>query len=97
LGRGYVLPTLNKFFEIFFRGDFPNEGWAPLCEFLDEEISSDPLPNINDFADFRNRCRTRNHLQIMNVLLQLITMGGSLLITGLAATMGFKNFTRPSC
>lgn len=75
---------LNKFFQTFFRGDFPNEGkrvykehvdevrslvlperlleynikegWAPLCEFLDEEIPGDPFPNINDVADFRNRC-----------------------------------------
>lgn len=118
-------PMLNKFFQTFFRGDFPNEGkqvykehvdevrslvpperlleynikegWAPLCEFLDEEIPSDPFPNINDVADFRNRCRTRNRLQIMNTLLQGIAIGGSLLVTGLAATMVFKRFTRPSC
>jgi hypothetical protein len=72
---GIYYPMLNKLFQTFFRGDFPNEGkqvykehvaevrslgpperlleynindgWAPLCEFLDEEISSDPFSNIN--------------------------------------------------
>lgn len=74
-----------------------NEGWAPLCEFLEEEIPDDPFPHSNDVAGFRNRCSIRNRHQIMNALLQTITMGGSLLVTGLAAILAFRHFTRPRC
>lgn len=71
-----------------------NDGWAPLCEFLEKEIPNDPFPHSNDVADFRNRCKTRNRHQIMNALLQAITMVGSLLVIGLAATMAFRHITR---
>ncbi|KAJ5676850.1 uncharacterized protein N7477_002483 [Penicillium maclennaniae] len=102
---GMYYPMLNKFFETFFRGDFPgkgkqvyeehvaevrslvpkerlleyniNDGWGPLCEFLEEE-----------------RCSTRNRHQMMNAALQAVTVGGTLLATGFAATMAFKHFTR---
>lgn len=114
-------PMLNKFFETFFRGDFPNKGkqvyqdhvdeirrlvpperlleysigdWAPLCEFLGEEIPDTPFPRGNDMADFFARCRTRNRMQMLNSALQAVTMGGALVATGLAATMAFKRFAR---
>lgn len=121
---GMYYPMLNKFFETFFQGDFPNkakqvykehvaevrslvppgrlleyninDGWAPLCEFLEEEIPDDPFPHSNDVADFRNRCRTRNRHQIMNALLHVITMGGSLLVTGFTVTIAFRHFIHPS-
>ncbi|KAJ5965798.1 hypothetical protein N7481_012512 [Penicillium waksmanii] len=121
---GMYYPMLNKFFETFFRGDFPNkgkqiykehvaevrslvpperlleysinDGWDPLCKFLEEEIPHDSFPHGNDVADFRKRCNTRNYHQAMNALLQAITISGSLLVTGLAVIMAFKHFTRPS-
>jgi Sulfotransferase domain len=31
----------------------PSEGWEPLCEFLDVEVPSEPLPHLNDKQSFR--------------------------------------------
>jgi Sulfotransferase domain len=31
----------------------PAEGWEPLCEFLEVEAPSEPLPRLNDTASFR--------------------------------------------
>lgn len=31
----------------------PAEGWAPLCEFLDVEVPTEPLPRLNDTQSFR--------------------------------------------
>jgi hypothetical protein len=31
----------------------PKDGWAPLCEFLEVETPSEPVPNLNDTAAFR--------------------------------------------
>jgi hypothetical protein len=31
----------------------PREGWDPLCEFLDTDIPSEPLPRLNDTNSFR--------------------------------------------
>jgi hypothetical protein len=31
----------------------PAEGWEPLCEFLEVETPSEPLPRLNDTASFR--------------------------------------------
>jgi hypothetical protein len=31
----------------------PNEGWEPLCEFLELPVPADPLPRLNDTASFR--------------------------------------------
>jgi len=119
---GMYYPMLNKFFETFFRGDFPgqgkqvyndhvaevramvpadrlleyniNDGWGPLAEFLEEEIPDTPFPRGNDMADFYKRCSTRNRHQMMNAALQAVTVGGTLIATGLAATMAWKRFVR---
>ncbi|KAJ5407128.1 hypothetical protein N7465_008412 [Penicillium sp. CMV-2018d] len=118
---GMYYPMLNKFFETFFRGDFPgkgkqvyedhvaevrslvpperlleyniNDGWAPLCEFLEEEVPDTPFPRGNDMADFYKRCSTRNRHQMMNAAFQAVTIGGSLLAAGFAATLAFKRFS----
>lgn len=112
-------PMLSKFFETFFRGDFPNQGkqvyldhiaeirslvpherlleyqirdgWGPLCEFLGEEVPDEDFPHINDMADFVKRCSARNKHQMMNVGLQIFAIGGALLATGLAVTVGFSS------
>ncbi|KAK9849029.1 hypothetical protein MYU51_014867 [Penicillium brevicompactum] len=73
-----------------------DDGWGPLCEFLEEEIPDTSFPSGNDIADFHKRCSTRNRHQIMNVALRVITIGGSILATGLAVNMVFKHFTRLS-
>jgi hypothetical protein len=31
----------------------PSEGWEPLCEFLEVEVPSEPLPRLNDTTSFR--------------------------------------------
>jgi hypothetical protein len=31
----------------------PNEGWEPLCDFLDADVPADPLPRLNDTNSFR--------------------------------------------
>jgi hypothetical protein len=31
----------------------PSEGWEPLCDFLQAEVPSDPLPRLNDTNSFR--------------------------------------------
>jgi hypothetical protein len=31
----------------------PQEGWEPLCHFLDVEVPGEPLPRLNDTASFR--------------------------------------------
>jgi hypothetical protein len=31
----------------------PQEGWGPLCDFLELEIPAEPLPRLNDTASFR--------------------------------------------
>jgi hypothetical protein len=31
----------------------PEEGWEPLCEFLEVDVPSDPLPRLNDTQSFR--------------------------------------------
>jgi hypothetical protein len=31
----------------------PEEGWEPLCHFLDAEVPGEPLPRLNDTASFR--------------------------------------------
>ncbi|OJJ87562.1 sulfotransferase family protein [Aspergillus glaucus CBS 516.65] len=119
---GMYYPMLSKFFQTFFRGDFPNkgkqvyedhvaqirsmvpperlleyqigDGYGPLCEFLGEEMPDTQFPRGNDMADFFKRCRGRNRRQMMNAALQAFTMGGTILATGLAATMAFKRFAR---
>lgn len=118
---GMYYPMLSKFFQTFFRGDFPgqgkqvykdhvaevrslvppenlleysiSDGWGPLCEFLDEEVPDSQFPRGNDMADFFKRCRTRNRRQMMNATLQAVTVGGTLVAAGLAATLAFKRFS----
>jgi hypothetical protein len=31
----------------------PKEGWDPLCEFLEVDVPSEPLPNVNDTENFQ--------------------------------------------
>jgi hypothetical protein len=31
----------------------PNDGWEPLCEFLDVEVPDEPVPNVNDTDAFK--------------------------------------------
>jgi len=31
----------------------PRDGWAPLCDFLEVEVPSEPVPNANDTAAFK--------------------------------------------
>jgi hypothetical protein len=31
----------------------PRDGWAPLCDFLEVPVPSDPVPNANDTAAFK--------------------------------------------
>jgi Sulfotransferase domain len=31
----------------------PKEGWEPLCEFLEVDVPSEPLPNVNDTENFQ--------------------------------------------
>ena len=31
----------------------PNEGWDPLCEFLEVDVPAEPLPHLNDTTSFR--------------------------------------------
>ncbi|CRG83604.1 hypothetical protein PISL3812_00958 [Talaromyces islandicus] len=118
---GMYYPMLNKFFDTFFRGDFPNQGkqvykdhveevrslvpsdrlleykitdgWGPLCEFLGEEVPETPFPSGNDMANFKKRCSTRNRMQMLNAALQACTMGGALLLTGVAGMMIYNRYT----
>jgi hypothetical protein len=118
---GMYYPMLNKFFETFFRGDFPNQGkqvykdhveevrslvpsdrlleykitdgWGPLCEFLGEEVPDTPFPSGNDMANFKKRCSTRNRMQMLNAALQACTMGGALLLTGVAGMIIYSRYT----
>jgi hypothetical protein len=32
---------------------YPTDGWEPLCEFLEVDVPSEPLPRVNDTASFR--------------------------------------------
>lgn len=113
-------PMLNKFFQTFFRGDFPNQGkqvyldhvaevrslvpperlleykisdgWAPLCEFLGEEVPDTLFPQGNDMANFFKRCRTRNRRQMMNGALQAVTVGSAFVAAGVAVFFAMKRF-----
>jgi len=113
-------PMLNKFFQTFFRGDFPNQGkqvyldhvaevrslvpserileykisdgWAPLCEFLGEEVPDTAFPQGNDMANFFKRCRTRNRRQMMNGALQAVTVGSAFFAAGVAVFFAMKRF-----
>ncbi|CAG8889157.1 unnamed protein product [Penicillium nalgiovense] len=89
---GMYYPMLNKFFETFFRGDFPGKG-KQVYEDHVAEIPDTPFPRGNDMADFYKRCSTRNRHQMMNAALQAVTIGGSLLAAGFAATLAFKRFS----
>ncbi|KAL4795334.1 P-loop containing nucleoside triphosphate hydrolase protein [Aspergillus venezuelensis] len=71
-----------------------SDGWAPLCEFLGEEVPDTAFPRGNDMADFFKRCRSRNRRQMANAALQAVTMGGAIIAAGFAATMAFKRFHR---
>ena len=31
----------------------PKDGWEPLCEFLEVDVPSEPLPNVNDTENFQ--------------------------------------------
>lgn len=32
-----------------------DEGWAPICRFLEKEIPEEPFPHVNDAAGFKGR------------------------------------------
>jgi Sulfotransferase domain len=32
---------------------YPTDGWEPLCDFLEVDVPSEPVPNLNDTASFR--------------------------------------------
>ena len=32
---------------------YPTDGWEPLCDFLEVDVPSEPVPNLNDTAAFR--------------------------------------------
>ena len=56
-----------------------SQGWAPLCEFLGEEIPCGvPFPHVNDTDSFVARCRSRNRRQIFNVVFRWMVIGGML-------------------
>lgn len=68
------------------------EGWEPLCEFLGERVpKGEPFPNINDNRIFVSRSRTRNRMQLFNVLLRFVwiaALGGACLIIAWAFLLG---------
>ena len=32
---------------------YPSDGWEPLCEFLEVDVPSEPIPHLNDTASFK--------------------------------------------
>lgn len=47
-----------------------SDGWSPLCEFLDVPVPKGmDFPHVNDSDGFVRRCKRRNCLRMLNVLL----------------------------
>ncbi|OAX81526.1 hypothetical protein ACJ72_04134 [Emergomyces africanus] len=80
--------VLQKFFDSFFKGDFPNKGkqvyqepcrkgWGSLCEFLGEEILDVAFARGNGIQGFVVQYQTRNPRQMMNAGLQAVAMDGA--------------------
>ncbi|KAI9702215.1 MAG: hypothetical protein M1820_006297 [Bogoriella megaspora] len=62
-------------------------GWEPLCEFLGEPVPhNEAFPRTNDTDGFVDRCRTRNRMQMCNVVVRYLVVGGSVAATLLSAT-----------
>ena len=67
-------------------------GWEPLCEFLGDEVPKTAFPRTNDTDAFVDRCRKRNHAQMMNVAFRALVVGGSLVATALSASLAYRQF-----
>ena len=44
----------------------PKEGWDPLCEFLEVDVPSEPLPNVNDTENFQKNLISGPALEAIN-------------------------------
>jgi hypothetical protein len=61
-------------------------GWEPLCDFLGEPIPhNEAFPRTNDTDGFVDRCRTRNRMQMCNVLARYLVIGSTFIATVLSA------------
>lgn len=44
----------------------PRDGWEPLCEFLEIDVPSQPLPNVNDTENFQKNLIMRPAIDAIN-------------------------------
>ena len=44
----------------------PKDGWEPLCEFLELDVPSEPLPNVNDTENFQRNLIMGPAIQAIN-------------------------------
>lgn len=44
----------------------PKDGWEPLCEFLELDVPSQPLPNVNDTENFQKNLIMRPAIDAIN-------------------------------
>jgi hypothetical protein len=44
----------------------PKDGWEPLCEFLEIDVPSQPLPNVNDTENFQKNLIMRPAIDAIN-------------------------------
>lgn len=44
----------------------PKDGWEPLCELLDLDVPSEPLPNVNDTENFQKNLIMRPAIDAIN-------------------------------
>lgn len=69
------------------------EGWGPLCEFLEVPVpEGKKFPRTNDTDGFVERCRRRNHMQMLNVLFRATVVGGGFAAIVFSATMTIRKF-----
>ena len=67
-------------------------GWEPLCEFLDAEAPDIPFPRSNDTDAFVDRCRKRNHAQMMNVAFRALIVGVPVIAAAVSASVAVTRF-----
>lgn len=69
-----------------------NSGWGPLCQFLGHDVPDTRFPRSNDTDAFVDRCRKRNHNQMMNVAFRALVVGVPVIAAAVSASVAMTRF-----
>lgn len=67
-------------------------GWEPLCQFLGHNVPKTPFPRSNNTDAFVDRCRKRNHNQMMNVAFRALVVGVPVIAAAVSASVAVTRF-----